>query len=221
VRRTLPKGSPNGGACRSVPGRSVRSVVAWLTFAGVVLGLLVSAGLAVLTVMTTDRRQDRQLNAEAARHSAQLAHERELAQLDSRRALLDDVGATMFRASRTFRAADGKAVNADGEQRNAALEAMVELQAAAGRVIVRFGPEDQLTDSSQAAATAAAGFVAELARISLRPKPPPNETDEVPLGKLRGQHRDFDEAFAAFVWAATRQDRQTTLPGPTPPPEGT
>jgi hypothetical protein len=215
---------------RSLPRLPVRDIVATAAVSacalivatqtdetGPVLAFSGAIVVAVITWVSSDRRQDRALVAERERQSAQLTHDRELADLADLRELLDEAARAFQRATEagpsrswlaetegsdvwaTFSGTVDKLMSSDGE-----LDALIV------RLSVRLGREHVITASLVAAGRALREMASGLAWFT--PGDPAYESDSstereriVEAGiALFGYRREFEAAVVRFAGSRLR-----------------
>ncbi|MGI9098542.1 MAG: hypothetical protein ACR2H2_08655 [Solirubrobacteraceae bacterium] len=139
--------------------------------------------MAIITWVSSDRRQERALVAERERQLAKLAHDRELADLTDLRALLDEAARVLHRGKvacpSVSRLIDTEDAEVWGEFHNTFEELLMargQLEALSVRLSVRLGREHEIT----AAFLAADDAVTEMASGLVWFRPP-------------GVHADRDE----------------------------
>jgi hypothetical protein len=131
-----------------VPILASAQAVAGITAGGTILAAVV---IAVIAAWTAGTRQKRQLNAQGERQGEQLAHARELADLDDLRRVLDDAALALDRAAQTHRPV-GALVLTDPIHREDLAESLEEIRVARqtcdallARLRVRLGRDDPVT----------------------------------------------------------------------------
>jgi len=189
-----------------VPILASTEAVAGITAGGTAL---VAVVIAVIAAWTAGRRQKRQLRAAGERQQGQLAHDRELADLDDLRGVLDDAALTLNRASRAHRLV-GACVLREPMDREALSESEREIRAARepcdallARLWVRLGQEDPVTEAF-AHATGALHEI-EASTIFVRNAPDAERREWVRREHFGQADREFREGVDAFLDAAVRR----------------
>jgi hypothetical protein len=178
------------------------SDVVWVAAVSAGAPSLAAFAVAGITAKTTNARQKKQLDAEAARQAGELEHDRELADLADLRNLLDQAAATLDLArdaldALTVRLMEWGASLPD-EPKDKVEKQGRALDALNARLSVRLGADDPITSHFARACRAVAKTWVQIARL-----------DEEGLREIRSevhtQRQIFDEAVSAFLAAAVKR----------------